>query len=91
MHAVYLPDVEVVMGANHGPGHGTGEKRTKKKRAEMRERDCGSRRKKKQKNACLSDQRFAYFTESGPAKHCESCKLCDLGRPLISFVRAKFG
>lgn len=22
MHVVYLPDVETVMGANHGPGHG---------------------------------------------------------------------
>lgn len=24
MHVVYLPDVEMVMGANDGPGHGTG-------------------------------------------------------------------
>lgn len=40
MHAVYLPDVEKVMGANHGLGHGTGSK--KKERERRRDREHGS-------------------------------------------------
>lgn len=36
MHVVYLPDVETVMGANHGPGHGTGRKTKERENEKMR-------------------------------------------------------
>lgn len=56
MYGIHLPDLETVMGANHGQGQGTGSKKGKQE----------GRKERKTRRTNL----FCYFTESGQTEHC---------------------